>query len=70
MEVSEDCVSVGASHLCSVTVVSCWFLLGHYLTCLGLFQDFFEHTQQLWEDNGVKACFERANEFQLIDCAQ
>uniref|UniRef100_A0A7N6BI51 GNAS complex locus n=1 Tax=Anabas testudineus TaxID=64144 RepID=A0A7N6BI51_ANATE len=33
-------------------------------------EDFFEHTQKLWEDNGVKACFERANEYQLIDCAQ
>ncbi|KAM8822981.1 guanine nucleotide-binding protein G(olf) subunit alpha-like isoform 1-T2 [Spinachia spinachia] len=33
-------------------------------------EDFFEHTQKLWEDDGVKMCFERANEYQLIDCAQ
>ncbi|KAK1885301.1 Guanine nucleotide-binding protein G(olf) subunit alpha [Dissostichus eleginoides] len=33
-------------------------------------EEFFEHTQNLWEDEGVKACFERANEYQLIDCAQ
>uniref|UniRef100_A0AAV2L815 Uncharacterized protein n=1 Tax=Knipowitschia caucasica TaxID=637954 RepID=A0AAV2L815_KNICA len=32
-----------------------------------LSQDFFEHTQRLWDDEGVKACFERANEYQLID---
>ncbi|KAM8822116.1 guanine nucleotide-binding protein G(olf) subunit alpha-like isoform 5-T7 [Synchiropus picturatus] len=33
-------------------------------------QEFFEHAQKLWEDDGVKACYERANEYQLIDCAQ
>uniref|UniRef100_A0A671YFD8 GNAS complex locus n=1 Tax=Sparus aurata TaxID=8175 RepID=A0A671YFD8_SPAAU len=33
-------------------------------------EEFFEHAQKLWEDDGVKACFERANEYQLIDCAQ
>uniref|UniRef100_A0A667WZX0 GNAS complex locus n=1 Tax=Myripristis murdjan TaxID=586833 RepID=A0A667WZX0_9TELE len=33
-------------------------------------EDFFEHAQKLWEDDGVRACFERANEYQLIDCAQ
>ncbi|XP_028288697.1 guanine nucleotide-binding protein G(olf) subunit alpha-like [Parambassis ranga] len=33
-------------------------------------EEFFEHTQKLWEDDGVKACFERSNEYQLIDCAQ
>uniref|UniRef100_A0AAY5LAD1 GNAS complex locus n=1 Tax=Esox lucius TaxID=8010 RepID=A0AAY5LAD1_ESOLU len=33
-------------------------------------QEFFEHAQQLWDDDGVKACFERSNEYQLIDCAQ
>lgn len=35
-----------------------------------LLQEFFEHAQKLWEDDGVKACFERSNEYQLIDCAQ
>nr|XP_008300519.1 PREDICTED: uncharacterized protein LOC103372613 [Stegastes partitus] len=33
-------------------------------------EEFFEHAQKLWEDDGVKACYERANEYQLIDCAQ
>ncbi|KAJ0022616.1 hypothetical protein NQD34_014750 [Periophthalmus magnuspinnatus] len=33
-------------------------------------EEFFEHTQRLWEDEGVRACFERSNEYQLIDCAQ
>ncbi|KAG7222982.1 hypothetical protein INR49_029204 [Caranx melampygus] len=33
-------------------------------------KEFFEHAQQLWEDSGVKACFERSNEYQLIDCAK
>ncbi|XP_078100451.1 guanine nucleotide-binding protein G(olf) subunit alpha-like [Sander vitreus] len=33
-------------------------------------EEFFEHTQKLWEDDGVKACCERSNEYQLIDCAK
>ncbi|XP_014015216.1 guanine nucleotide-binding protein G(olf) subunit alpha isoform X3 [Salmo salar] len=33
-------------------------------------EEFFEHAKQLWDDEGVKACFERSNEYQLIDCAQ
>uniref|UniRef100_A0A3Q3JPA9 GNAS complex locus n=1 Tax=Monopterus albus TaxID=43700 RepID=A0A3Q3JPA9_MONAL len=33
-------------------------------------EEFFEHTHKLWEDSGVKVCFERSNEYQLIDCAQ
>uniref|UniRef100_A0A8C6MBN3 Guanine nucleotide-binding protein G(olf) subunit alpha-like n=1 Tax=Nothobranchius furzeri TaxID=105023 RepID=A0A8C6MBN3_NOTFU len=33
-------------------------------------EDFFQHVHSLWEDEGVKACFERSNEYQLIDCAQ
>ncbi|XP_048352231.1 guanine nucleotide-binding protein G(s) subunit alpha isoform X2 [Sphaerodactylus townsendi] len=32
--------------------------------------DFYEHTKTLWQDEGVKACYERSNEYQLIDCAQ
>jgi len=31
--------------------------------------EFFEHVQELWRDPGVQACFERSNEYQLIDCA-
>lgn len=43
---------------------------GNFKAKLLIFQEFFEHAQKLWEDDGVKACFERANEYQLIDCAQ
>uniref|UniRef100_A0AAR2J0M0 Guanine nucleotide-binding protein G(s) subunit alpha n=1 Tax=Pygocentrus nattereri TaxID=42514 RepID=A0AAR2J0M0_PYGNA len=32
--------------------------------------EFYEHTKTLWQDDGVKACYERSNEYQLIDCAQ
>ncbi|KAG8566901.1 hypothetical protein GDO81_013411 [Engystomops pustulosus] len=32
--------------------------------------EFYEHTKALWQDEGVKACYERSNEYQLIDCAQ
>ncbi|XP_065135715.1 guanine nucleotide-binding protein G(s) subunit alpha isoform X2 [Paramisgurnus dabryanus] len=32
--------------------------------------EFYEHTKILWQDDGVRACFERSNEYQLIDCAQ
>uniref|UniRef100_A0A8C5GSW1 Guanine nucleotide-binding protein G(Olf) subunit alpha n=1 Tax=Gouania willdenowi TaxID=441366 RepID=A0A8C5GSW1_GOUWI len=31
-------------------------------------QVFFDHAKKLWDDEGVKACFERSNEYQLIDC--
>ena len=37
---------------------------------ISLAQEFFDHAKHLWEDEGVKACFERSNEYQLIDCAQ
>jgi len=33
-------------------------------------QEFFEHTEVLWKDAGVQACFDRSNEYQLIDCAK
>ncbi|KAK7505770.1 hypothetical protein BaRGS_00003041 [Batillaria attramentaria] len=32
--------------------------------------EFYEHTEILWKDKGVQHCYERANEYQLIDCAQ
>lgn len=32
--------------------------------------EFYEHTEILWKDKGVQTCFERSNEYQLIDCAQ
>ncbi|KAM9775386.1 guanine nucleotide-binding protein G(olf) subunit alpha-like isoform 1-T1 [Syngnathus typhle] len=33
-------------------------------------EEFFEHAHKLWKDEGIQACYERANEYQLIDCAQ
>uniref|UniRef100_A0A671VNJ3 Guanine nucleotide-binding protein G(s) subunit alpha n=1 Tax=Sparus aurata TaxID=8175 RepID=A0A671VNJ3_SPAAU len=32
--------------------------------------EFYEHAKTLWQDEGVRACYERSNEYQLIDCAQ
>lgn len=32
--------------------------------------EFYEHTEVLWKDGGVQSCFERSNEYQLIDCAK
>ncbi|MGH0146476.1 UNVERIFIED_CONTAM: hypothetical protein FKN15_021616 [Acipenser sinensis] len=32
--------------------------------------EFFEHAKKLWDDEGIKACYERSNDYQLIDCAQ
>lgn len=32
--------------------------------------EFYEHTEMLWKDKGVQACYERSNEYQLIDCAK
>jgi len=32
--------------------------------------EFFDHVEALWKDSGVQECFERSNEYQLIDCAQ
>jgi len=31
---------------------------------------FWDYVQALWSDAGVQACYERANEYQLIDCAK
>ncbi|CAF96489.1 unnamed protein product, partial [Tetraodon nigroviridis] len=31
---------------------------------------FYDHTRILWQDEGVRACWERSNEYQLIDCAK
>uniref|UniRef100_A0A8C2KWQ8 Guanine nucleotide-binding protein G(Olf) subunit alpha n=1 Tax=Cyprinus carpio TaxID=7962 RepID=A0A8C2KWQ8_CYPCA len=36
---------------------------------LNFFEEFFDHAKKLWDDEGVKACYERSNEYQLIDCA-
>lgn len=32
--------------------------------------EFWEHTENLWADTGVRKCFERSNEYQLIDSAK
>uniref|UniRef100_A0AAQ5YID7 Guanine nucleotide-binding protein G(s) subunit alpha n=1 Tax=Amphiprion ocellaris TaxID=80972 RepID=A0AAQ5YID7_AMPOC len=32
--------------------------------------EFYDHARILWQDEGVRACWERSNEYQLIDCAQ
>ena len=31
---------------------------------------FFDYAEDLWKDRGVQECFERSNEYQLIDCAK
>jgi len=32
--------------------------------------EFYDHTEILWQDRGVQNCYERSNEYQLIDCAK
>lgn len=32
--------------------------------------EFYDIAEELWRDKGVHACFERSNEYQLIDCAK
>lgn len=32
--------------------------------------EFYDYTEVLWQDRGVQACYERSNEYQLIDCAK
>ncbi|KAK1806431.1 hypothetical protein P4O66_004952, partial [Electrophorus voltai] len=57
-----------------VFMVLLWWVCGVQDSALmgvhGPALEFFEHAKQLWDDEGVKACFERSNEYQLIDCAQ
>lgn len=33
-------------------------------------QEYFDHVHTLWNDKGVKECYRRSNEFQLIDSAK
>lgn len=56
----------------TATNLGCGFgrLKNVLIGCISNFQEFFEHAKKLWDDEGVKACFERSNEYQLIDCAQ
>jgi len=32
--------------------------------------EFFDHLDRLWADRGVQDCYDRSNEYQLIDCAK
>lgn len=32
--------------------------------------EFYENVEILWRDAGVQECYQRANEYQLIDCAK
>lgn len=56
-------------HTCIYDVASTQLSHG-LMSCLGLFQEFFEYTEALWRDAGIQRCYSRSNEFQLIDCAQ
>ncbi len=67
VELKSGCVKIFHLYLTCMFVLCCDT---HFLFQLSVFQEFFEHAQKLWEDDGVKACFERSNEYQLIDCAQ
>ncbi|XP_061381214.1 guanine nucleotide-binding protein G(f) subunit alpha [Danaus plexippus] len=33
-------------------------------------EDYFDHVRNLWKDNGVRECFRRSNEYQLLDSAE
>ncbi|GFG30691.1 hypothetical protein Cfor_07468 [Coptotermes formosanus] len=33
-------------------------------------QEYYDHVQTLWNDDGIKECYRRSNEFQLIDSAK
>jgi len=33
-------------------------------------QEYYDHVQALWCDNGIRECYRRSNEFQLIDSAK
>ena len=32
--------------------------------------EFWTYTERLWKDGGIQQCFQRSNEYQLIDCAK
>ena len=38
------------------------------LTCY--FQEYTDNVVALWNDNGIRECYRRSNEFQLIDSAK
>lgn len=33
-------------------------------------EEYRDHVLTLWNDNGIRACYQRSNEFQLLDCAK
>ena len=33
-------------------------------------EDFYTHLEKLWSDQGVQDCYDRSNEYQLIDCTK
>jgi len=37
---------------------------------LNLPNEFWTYTDNLWKDKGIQSCYERSNEYQLIDCAK
>ena len=44
--------------------------LHNSITSLFIFKEFWSYTAILWKDKGIQQCFERSNEYQLIDCAK
>ena len=54
-----------------LVLVFCLFLFVNFkLTHTRQKQEFWEYTELLWKDKGIQLCFERSNEYQLIDCAK
>ncbi len=47
-----------------------WLLEQYTKTDFEYSQQFFDYCEDLWKDSGVQECFERSNEYQLIDCAK
>lgn len=47
-----------------------WVLEEHGRADFDYSPQFYEATEALWADPCVQACFERSNEYQLIDCAK
>lgn len=49
---------------------------GNYILSVGqeppenIDDEYYDHVITLWNDQGVKQCENRSNEFQLIDCAK
>ena len=43
-----------------------------YYLCFVIFQEFIDHVEKLWADEGVQECYNRSHEheFQLIDSAK